>query len=65
MSEELEVSREVCEQIDQEIENLYNLNAEISLHFVGLKKPVTHNDIEAINQALANSVKSLREICKK
>ena len=44
------------------IDKLYNLNADISLYFVGLKKVPTVEDMTSINQTIAEIIKELREV---
>jgi len=43
-------------------EKLYNLNAYISLNYVGLETPVTLEDITKINEQLGVIIKEIREL---
>lgn len=42
-------------------EELYVLNANISLRFIGFRKPVSEKDIEAINRNIGKIIRKLRE----
>ena len=44
------------------IDRLYNLNADISIYFIGLKRIPKTEDMERINQMLGEIIKDLKEV---
>lgn len=44
------------------IDKLYNLNANISLHYIGMGKKPTKETMITINKILGNVIKELRNI---
>lgn len=47
----------------EEVANLiYNINAFISLHYIGLKKIPTNEEILVINDQLAQAIRRLRNL---
>ena len=49
------------EKIKKQIEKLYNLNADISLEFIAMKKEPTIRDMLYINRLIESIIKKLRE----
>ena len=43
-------------------EKLYNINANISLHCVALKHPLSYDEICELNRALGDIIKEIREL---
>ena len=49
------------EKIKKQIEKLYNLNTDISLEFIAMKKEPTIRDMLYINRLIESIIKKLRE----
>ena len=49
------------EKIKKQIEKLYNLNADIALKFIAMKKEPTIRDMLYINRLIESIIKKLRE----
>ena len=47
--------------LNEIIQNLYNINASISLYNIGLQNKLTFEDVRTINKLLADVIKDLRD----
>lgn len=52
------------QKLEEISEDLYNLNANISLYFIGYKNPVTENDLLNINDKISKAIRQLRELSR-
>lgn len=57
-----ECSNEYFEKVKEPIEKLYNLNADISLAFVAMKKEPTTDYMIGLNKKIGEIIKELRNI---
>lgn len=59
------MKKETKEGTEKEIERLYNLNANISLHYIGIKgNNPTLKIMEEMNKTLGEIIKNLRELMR-
>lgn len=56
-------SQQSCTNKLKEIEDrLLNINQQISLYWIGLKKVPNSNDISTVNKVIGESIKDIRKI---
>jgi len=47
-------------KLEEIVKEMYHLNASISLHNIGMKKPITYEEIRVINRRMGDWIKRIR-----